>query len=95
MASLPRAVALLLLLAPAGWWLGLTPGYLAHHLYSDDDLSLTVCTAVDGEFSCEEGALEARAMAALGVPHSPGRVCHLDSKNSSANDSEIHTGAHA
>lgn len=36
-ASLPaRAVVATLLVSPAGWWVGITDAYLAHHLYSAD-----------------------------------------------------------
>ena len=31
-----RVIVLLLLVAPAGWFVGLTDTYLAHHLYSAD-----------------------------------------------------------
>jgi hypothetical protein len=35
-ASSARAVVILILLSPAGWFVGITDAYLAHHLYSSD-----------------------------------------------------------
>lgn len=63
-----RALAAALLLAPLGWYFGVVPSYLAHHLYSEDIPSVTSCHS---DFLCEEDAVTMRAFETLRVPLPP------------------------